>query len=191
VFIAVLLGTLCIGGSMCVFADEHIPTSYTTEDGIVLDFTRPFTDKSLDSFKYYSVLYFDNGPEYTFYRVYLSEDTPLSVVETSDGSHAISESGSYDLYFKPDGTLKYFAQPTSTDSTDVKYFTYLTGNNDGVCSSCKQTVFQNPVIPIAQKATELPAAIAPVVERVIPVAVCCLGLLIGCLVLLPKLRMFL
>lgn len=68
-----------------------------------------------------------------------------------------------------------------------------TSDNDGKVSFSPtgEVFFLKPLLPVATVAQEIPKVVKIQVREIVVVAVCCLALLIGSIVLLPRLRHFL
>lgn len=65
------------------------------------------------------------------------------------------------------------------------YFKYTT--KDVLWDDGTTVFFSKPTVPVAQTAEQLPGVVAPQVKMITIVAVSCLALLIGLVVLVPKL----
>lgn len=64
-------------------------------------------------------------------------------------------------------------------------------NGNYTFSPTGEVFFLKPLLPVATLAQEIPKVVKIQVREIVVVAVCCLALLIGSTVLLPKLRLFL
>lgn len=156
---------LIIGSSMTVFASSlEFPSDYDPKYNYVV---------IKDSSKYYFVASTGN-----FY------------VNKTDGALLI-DSGSNKFYTSSDMTNWKFSH--ASDNTTV-----YSGSKFEVCYSKKNIYynddtpfFPQPRVPVAKMAVPLGEMVQKQVGKILPVAVGCLALLIGSIVLLPRLRIFL
>lgn len=206
VFIAVLLGVLCIGGSMCVFAGtkaDAIVTYTPDANSDSANYEITYGGKTYnfnivyDYESYNKTIFYESVEETGYVYIYILQEPDYyeevtvanndGVYSVPKGNHSVAIATCY-----PSGSIGVSSNFSAAVSFKSKPTCIYADRNVYVKDAAtgeSQDFFQTFLA--ARSAAELPTVIAPVVEKVIPVAVCCLGLLIGCLVLLPKLRMYL
>lgn len=161
-----------------------------------------------DYYNKYDYVVIVSGGTGNFYSVFYSDKPLYSTAEGGNcfpsGTHIIKNhfkvvSGGYSGHIVNSET-------TWSDNYASAYFgsNYVFSNynisvvdvsvsNDGKVSfdPTGEVFFLKPLLPVATVAQELPKVVRIQVREIVVVAVCCLALLIGSTVLLPKLRLFL
>jgi hypothetical protein len=175
VFLAVLLGTLCIGGAVTVFASDSIPMQKVEFNGEYMD----IPDVSHEYFIFYDVS--ANNYFVCF------DPTGIKLSNSSDGGYSIYgvwyarfSGGSWQIFDSATNNGCHIAPATE----DLYCSTVDLVLDDGT------VVFWGPV-PLVQSAAVLPETLIPVVQKILPVTIGMMALLIGSMVLLPRLKIFL
>lgn len=206
---------LLLGSSVTVFAayETEIPYSnysismlkqIAIDSGLVDD---------MSDYKYMTVLYSDSDMIF----VYITSE-PLYTVTATDSSSSrlildselsvsycisighdwVYNESTYKEYIDDSGysflmhcTTSFFT--VATRSTDDDLRNYILYSNYDICTSDGSLFFQQPlpVVPKAIQAAQLPEVIQKQITIILPIAVGCLALVIGSIVLLPRLRNFL
>lgn len=161
-----------------------------------------------DNYKKYDYVVIVSGSSGDYYSVFYS-DKPLYSTKSGancfpTGTHTINDlfnvvSGGYSQHIVNQ-------ENTWSDATASSYFGYnyifsnynisvvdATRDNDGKVSFSPtgEVFFLKPLLPVATMVQELPKVLKIQAREIVVVAVCCLALLIGSTVLLPRLRLFL
>lgn len=178
VFLMVLLGVLCIGGTTAVFASSktvdldgyslRLPESVNNSDYIILYQTSGMYYLVPDVSKVViqdnggsALIYNDSKTYYSFYNG-ASDWTCKSGVSYSNGS----------TWFGSIVSMSYYCERDFYDVDD-------------------NLVFRRVVVSPIRAVKHLPAVILPQIQTILPIAIGGLALLIGSITLLPKLKKFL
>lgn len=172
VFLMVLLGVLCIGGTTTIFASDSEPRSITLSDGFMLKNIPSTSDKFL-------IIKQNNG----YYLVYYDFDFVPDLADLSSSKCSFSC-----LYKTKDGLS--FVQQGVNDFHYILAMGELIYSTDDIYCTDGSVFFRVPVDPI-MSVQELPEKIIAQIKIILSIAIGGLALLIGSIVLLPKLKKFL
>lgn len=187
---------LIIGSSMTVFASTvvHLPSGITEKanelwNGTDYDY---IIFKTEEGYKFCAIslencFYYSNGGIYINADKYITATSTdgavwsgLSGWSSSGGCHMVTSLNvDYTVITSSCDIVKFSNSGNYYRSTE-----YIKENSTGI-------FFQRPPVPVAELAVPLTAKIQNQVGKILPVAVGCLALLIGSIVLLPRLRIFL
>lgn len=176
---------LLLGSSMTVFATTvyHIPSDLDVDNYnylICKDNNDTYYCYAIE--KKYGFYGFSNtdGNYYCTDSKFITKWSTNDMTNWGNGSYSgISSSINKNIFVSSsDG------QYAVVSNIDVKE-TDSQGNENG------KIFFQRPPVPISELAIPLTATVQTQTKIIIPIAVCCLALLIGSIVLLPRLRLFL
>ena len=112
-----------------------------------------------------------------------------AIIKGGDGSYYYHTNFSYDTA-KEDMYVSYFGNELIWSNYDVKGGTAKVVDNKWVCDSTDTVFFSQP-LNWTDSIKEIPKVVRIQAREIIPVVVSCLALLIGCLTLLPRLKVFL
>ena len=154
---------LIIGSSMTVFASEEYP--YPEE---------------LSSYKYQLTFLYSTTP------FSIGSDVPITVIRSDEGADRETFCFHGQYFY---GAL-HDKVTTSYSNLIINDIHYVYSNHD-IIDQNNKLVFQKPLEPIATLAVPVGQTVQSQVVKILPAAVGCLALLIGSIVLLPRLRSFL
>lgn len=112
-----------------------------------------------------------------------------AIIKGGDGSYYYHTNFSY-ATAKEDMYVSYFGNELIWSNYDVKGGTAKVVDNKWVCDSTDTVFFSQP-LNWTDSIKEIPKVVRIQAREIIPVVVSCLALLIGCLTLLPRLKVFL
>lgn len=172
---------LLLGSSMTVFAATvyHIPSDLDVENYnyiICTDGDKYYCYAVLNNYSFYG---YSNGID----NCYKTNSKSLIKWVTND----MSDWGDTTTVRTSSGMLTFvnsngqFAVASNVDILEISESGIETG----------KIFFQRPPVPIAELAMPLTVTVQTQTKIIVPIAVCCLALLIGSIVLLPRLRLFL
>nr|DAQ01723.1 MAG TPA: hypothetical protein [Inoviridae sp.] len=112
-----------------------------------------------------------------------------AIIKGGDGSYYYHTNFSY-ATAKEDMYVSYFGNELIWSNYDVKGGTAKVVDNKWVCDSTDTVFFSQP-LNWTDSIKEIPKVVRIQAREIIPVVVSCLALSIGCLTLLPRLKVFL
>lgn len=161
-----------------------------------------------DDYKKYDYVVIVSGTSGDFYSVFYSDKPLYSTKDGGNcfpsGTHTIQDmfnvvSGGYSQHivnsedtWSDNYSGAYLGSRYVFSNYNISVVDAVLDNGGKVSfSPTGEVFFLKPLLPVATMVQELPKVLKIQVREIVVVAVCCLALLIGSTVLLPKLRLFL